>query len=132
VAEELGDRILVVDDNRDAADSLAAILEIMGARTSVAYDGEDALAKAAGLQPSIAILDIGMPRMDGYELARRLRADPQHDGLALVALTGWGQDSDRERIASAGFDRHLLKPVDIAELTQTLSRLSSRSPDARS
>jgi CheY-like chemotaxis protein len=72
-----------------------------------------------------------MPRMDGYELARRLRADPRHDGMALVALTGWGQDSDRERIASAGFDRHLLKPVDIAELTQALSRLSAGFPGVR-
>lgn len=129
--EPLRDRILVVDDNRDAADSLAAILEIMGACTSVAYDGEDALAKAAELQPSIAILDIGMPRMDGYELARRLRADHRHDRIALVALTGWGQDRDRERIASAGFDQHLLKPVDIDELTRALSSLSTKVPGAR-
>jgi signal transduction histidine kinase/ActR/RegA family two-component response regulator len=129
--ESLRDRILVVDDNRDAADSLAALLETMGASTSVAYDGQDALEKAVDLQPSIAILDIGMPRMDGYELARRLRADPRHDRMALVALTGWGQDSDRERIASAGFNRHLLKPVDIGELTHALSQLSTKFPDAR-
>jgi signal transduction histidine kinase/ActR/RegA family two-component response regulator len=125
--------IMIVDDNRDAADSLAAVLRLMGATTRVAYDGETALATAAAITPTIAILDIGMPRMDGYELARRLRADPRHKHLALVALTGWGQASDRERIANAGFDHHLLKPVDIAELTSTLVRLSQPTapPKAR-
>lgn len=120
------DNILVVDDNRDAADSLAAVLGLLGATTTVAYDGEDALRKAASVLPSIAILDLGMPRMDGFELARRLRDDPAHEGLALVALTGWGQASDRERAASAGFDRHLLKPVDIADLTRTLEHFARR------
>jgi signal transduction histidine kinase/ActR/RegA family two-component response regulator len=120
-------KILVVDDNRDAADSLAAVLALMGARTCVAYDGADALAKAAELRPSIAILDIGMPMMDGFELARRLRADPMHSHLALVALTGWGQSTDRARIASAGFQRHLLKPVDMDDLTSALQHLSSQA-----
>lgn len=130
VAIALHQNILVVDDNRDAADSLAAVLKLMGATTSVAYDGESALETAATARPSIAILDIGMPRMDGYELARRLRENPKHEHLALVALTGWGQASDRERISNAGFDRHLLKPVDIGELTRTLGKLASQ-PAAR-
>ncbi|MEO7252566.1 MAG: ATP-binding protein [Arenimonas sp.] len=124
----LHDSILVVDDNRDAADSLAAVLGMLGATTTVAYDGEDALRKAASVLPTIAILDLGMPRMDGFELARRLRDDPLHEGLALVALTGWGQASDRERAASAGFDRHLLKPVDIGDLTRTLEHFAHRNP----
>ena len=126
-AQRVHNNILVVDDNRDAADSLAAVLGMLGATTTVAYDGEDALQKAASVLPSIAILDLGMPRMDGFELARRLRDDPLHDGLTLIALTGWGQPSDRERAAAAGFDRHLLKPVDIADLTRTLEDFAQRS-----
>jgi signal transduction histidine kinase/ActR/RegA family two-component response regulator len=123
----LPDTVLIVDDNRDAADSLAAVLSLMGATAAVAYGGEEALAKAAEVNPSIAILDIGMPLMDGFELARRLRQQPGHRQIALVALTGWGQDSDRQRISAAGFDHHLLKPVDIGELTSTLRGLSSRA-----
>jgi signal transduction histidine kinase/ActR/RegA family two-component response regulator len=120
------DNILIVDDNRDAADSLAAVLELLGATTTVAYDGDDALDKAGQVEPSIAILDIGMPRMDGFELARRLREQPRLRNIALVALTGWGQSSDRQRIAAAGFDRHLLKPVDFSELASTLEQLAER------
>ena len=118
--------LLIVDDNRDAADSMATLLELMGSRTTVAYDGESALLKAAEVLPSIAILDIGMPRMDGCELARRLREDPIHQGMALVALTGWGQQAERQRIASSGFDLHLLKPVDIDHLAAMLEKLSRR------
>jgi signal transduction histidine kinase len=124
----VNDNILIVDDNRDAADSLAAVLELLGAQTAVAYDGEEALQKAAAMRPSIAILDIGMPHMDGCELAQRLRKDPEHAGLGLVALTGWGQSADRKRIDAAGFDRHLLKPVDIADLMKVLQQLSQREP----
>jgi len=120
----IANNILVVDDNRDSADSMASMLDSLGATTAVAYDGEEALRKAAEMRPSIAILDIGMPLMDGCELARRLRSDPIHEGIVLVALTGWGQTTDRERIASAGFDRHLLKPVDIGKLTHILQRLT--------
>ena len=115
--------ILVVDDNRDAAESLAALLDILGARTAVAFNGADALAKADSFRPSLAILDIGMPGMDGCELAKRLRGHPQHSGTALIALTGWGQPDDRVRIAQAGFDHHLLKPVDMAQLSAALQRL---------
>lgn len=114
-------RILVVDDNRDAADSLSELLRSMGASTVVAYSGEDALQRMQA-EPAarVAILDIGMPGMDGYELARRFRAQPASRGMLLIALTGWGQQADRERVAAAGFDHHLLKPVDIAQLTALL------------
>ena len=112
----LGASILVVDDNRDAADSLGVLLGALGADTRVAYDGVEALALAAQWQPEIAVLDVGMPGMDGCELATRLRADPRHQALTLVALTGWGQPADRARIAAAGFTHHFLKPLDLQDL----------------
>ena len=120
-------RILVVDDNRDAAESLATLLELLGAQTAVAFNGTDALAKAEDFRPSLGILDIGMPGMDGCELARRFRAHPLHHGMGLVALTGWGQPDDRVRIARAGFDHHLLKPVDMKDLSAALLKLAQRS-----
>jgi CheY-like chemotaxis protein len=119
-------RILVVDDNRDAAESLAALLGLLGAQTAVAFSGTEALRMAEGFEPTLGILDIGMPGMDGCELARRLRAHPQHHGMGLIALTGWGQSDDRVRIARAGFDHHLLKPVDEEELSLTLRKLGQR------
>ncbi|MET3495100.1 hybrid sensor histidine kinase/response regulator [Variovorax boronicumulans] len=122
--------ILVVDDNRDAAESLVALLEIIGARTAVAFNGPDALKQAESFRPTLAILDIGMPGMDGCELARRLRADPALEGLTLVALTGWGQPDDRARIAQAGFDHHLLKPADMQELSTALRQLEQRGASA--
>jgi CheY-like chemotaxis protein len=113
--------VLIVDDNRDAADALGELLRSMGATTRVAYSGDAALRMVAdGPPPGLAILDIGMPGMDGCELATRLRADPALAGLILVALTGWGQHGDKERIALAGFDHHLLKPLDLTALISTL------------
>jgi len=108
--------MLIVDDNRDAADSLSELLAAMGAQTLVAYNGEDALKLAEAYAPQIAVLDIGMPGMDGCELARRLRVSPTNADMLLVALTGWGQQGDRERVAAAGFNYHLLKPVNLPEL----------------
>lgn len=122
-------RILVVDDNRDAAESLAALLELLGAQTAVAFSGTDALKKAESFDPSLGILDIGMPGMDGCELARRFRAHPRHRGMGLIALTGWGQPDDRARIAQAGFDHHLLKPVDVESLSATLRKLGRHGRD---
>jgi len=118
----LNGNILVVDDNREAADTLANLLKKIGAKTSVAYSAEEALRAADAFRPSVAILDIGMPGMDGCELARRLRAHADHAGILLIAMTGWGQPRDRARIASAGFDHHLLKPPDIAILAPLLQR----------
>ncbi|MCW5624009.1 MAG: response regulator [Burkholderiales bacterium] len=109
--------ILIVDDNRDAADTLGELLTAMGASVFVAYGGTEALRIARDVRPALAILDIGMPEMDGCELARRLRADPVlAEDIMLVALTGWGEQGDRDRIAAAGFDHHLLKPLELAQL----------------
>jgi PAS domain S-box-containing protein len=108
-----GQRILVVDDNQDAADTLAMLLEADGARASAVYDGLSALAALAALRPHTVMLDLGMPDMDGFEVARRIRADPAWSGVRIVALTGWGQEGDRERTRGAGFDFHLTKPVDL-------------------
>ncbi|WP_256856501.1 ATP-binding protein [Variovorax sp. KK3] len=114
-ASALEATVLVVDDNRDAADSLAELLGSMGASTLVAYGGEEALTLSRDHAVDIAVLDIGMPGMDGCDLARHLRAAPGGGQLKLIALTGWGQRGDRERIAAAGFDHHLLKPLNLPE-----------------
>jgi len=121
-SEILSGNILIVDDNREAADSLSILLRTMGATTAVAYGGNEAMALATRVRPSIAILDIGMPGMDGCELARHLREDPRNSRMVLIALTGWGQADDRVRVSAAGFDHHLLKPVDIAEILPLLRR----------
>jgi signal transduction histidine kinase len=116
-----GQRILVVDDNRDAADTLALLLESHGAAVHVAYGGEAALAALNGFRADTVLLDLGMPGMDGFEVARTLRADPRRAGLRILALTGWGQDSDRRRTREAGFDHHLTKPVDFDALETWLT-----------
>jgi len=122
--QPLGQRaVLVVDDNRDAAESLAELLRIEGATVYTAHSGEEALAVAAERPIDAAVLDIGMPGMDGCELARRLRANPSRKraGLQLIALTGWGQQDDQRRVVDAGFDHHLLKPAGAEQLTALLS-----------
>jgi CheY-like chemotaxis protein/anti-sigma regulatory factor (Ser/Thr protein kinase) len=113
-------RVLVVDDNRDAAESLGMLLKLLGADVQVAYNGVDALRLFAEYQPAVVLLDIGMPGMDGYEVARRLREMPGSAGVSLIALTGWGQAEDRYRSESAGFDHHLVKPADIQTLQNVL------------
>jgi signal transduction histidine kinase len=105
-------RILVADDNRDAADSLAYMLRLAGHEVRIAYDGQQAVDLVETFRPALALLDIGMPRLNGYETARRLRKDAHGAGMTLVALTGWGQPDDRNRSLAAGFDHHLVKPVD--------------------
>jgi len=104
-------RVLVADDNADAAESLASLLALDGHDIRTAYDGFDAVEQAGAFRPELVFLDIGMPRMDGYEAARRMRSMPELDGVMLVALTGWGTEADRARSRAAGFDRHLLKPA---------------------
>lgn len=104
-------RVMVVDDNRDAAEGLALLLGLLGAESRVAHDGAAALAVLQQWLPQLLLLDIGMPGMDGYEVARRIRADRRYDALTLVALTGWGQEEDRRRARAAGFDDHLVKPA---------------------
>ena len=109
-------RILIVDDNRDAADSLALLVEGQGAEVSVAYEGGGALAMMHVFNPDLVLLDLGMPGMDGYEVARRIRQLPNGQGITLIAVTGWGQDDDRRMGRDAGFDHHLVKPVSLAIL----------------
>ena len=122
VAAPQGRRILVADDNQDAANSLAMILELGGHDVRVAHDGRAALSVAQAFRPCTALLDIGMPHLTGYEVAKALREEPWGAGVCLVALTGWGQESDRQRAIDAGFDHHLTKPVDIDVLEALLSR----------
>ena len=113
-------RVLVVDDNADAAGTMAMLLELHGHVTREAGDGPAALATAAEFQPQMVLLDIGLPGMDGYEVARELRASPVTRGATLVALTGYGREEDRQLSLAAGFDHHLVKPVDLEELQRLL------------
>jgi CheY-like chemotaxis protein len=110
------ERVLVIDDNADAADSLAALRRLQGHEVRTAHSGEDGIASAAAFQPNLVLLDLGMPRMDGYEVARRLRAMEGGARLTLVAVSGWGQASDRRQTAVAGIDYHLTKPLEEGQL----------------
>ncbi len=114
-------RVLVADDNRDSADLLAELVHQLGSEVSLAYDGEEAVEMARTFQPDVAVLDIGMPKMDGYEAARRIRSESGARSLKLVALTGWGQAEDRRRAREAGFDEHLVKPVELSTLRELLT-----------
>jgi PAS domain S-box-containing protein len=114
-------RVLVVDDNEDAADSLGMLLQFLGAEVMVVHDGKSALAAMKSFRPAVVLLDLGMPEMNGLEVARRVREDPEHKGMTLVALTGWGQREDRRRTHEAGFDYHLVKPADVSTLQSILS-----------
>jgi CheY-like chemotaxis protein len=113
-------RVLVVDDNDDAVAMLRGVLEQLGCTVETAHDGPSALDKVRAFQPDIALLDIGLPVMDGYELARRMR---EQAAVYLVAVTGYGQESDRSRARDAGFDRHLVKPVDVGQLARIVREL---------
>jgi signal transduction histidine kinase len=116
-----GLRVLVVDDNQDAADSLGELLGALGYQATVAYDPAQAIALASGSMPDVAILDIGLPGMDGFELAGHLRGLPASAALRLIALSGYGQENDKSRSRDAGFAAHLVKPVNIADLQTSLS-----------
>jgi len=114
-------RVLVVDDSEDGAESLAMLLQLSGHETHIAHDGVEAIEAAERLRPDVVLLDIGLPRLNGYEVGSRLRKKPWAKDLALVALTGWGQDEDRHRSREAGFDAHLVKPVDYGALLKLLA-----------
>jgi CheY-like chemotaxis protein/anti-sigma regulatory factor (Ser/Thr protein kinase) len=116
-----GRRIMVVDDNRDAADSLGELLRTLGADVCVAHSGAEALRALTAARPAVVLLDLGMPTMDGYEVARRIRARPEGRDVVLIALTGWGQEDDRRRSREAGFDHHLIKPADLQALQTALA-----------
>ena len=120
-SEPIGKRVLIVDDNEDAAELLAEMLAIWGYATRTAYDGPSALALLDSFHPEAAVLDIGLPVMDGYELARMIRSRVAHADIQLLALTGYGQADDFQRTAQAGFDHHLVKPVDTARLAALLA-----------
>jgi len=109
-------KVLVVDDNLDAASGIEALLRIDGHEVRVALDGEQGLAAFADFEPDVVILDIGLPKVDGYEVARRMRGMPQGRGLLMIALTGYGQAEDRQAALEAGFDRHFVKPADALQL----------------
>ena len=115
--------VLVDDDNRDAADSLAMLLQFLSADVAVAYNGREALERFAPYQPSLVLLDIGMPEMNGYEVAQAIRARADGERTVLVAPTGWGQEDDRRRAREAGFDHHLVKPADLETLQGLLAAL---------
>ncbi len=118
-------RILVVDDNRDSAKSLAMLLTIMGNETQTAHDGLEALDVAAAFRPDVTLLDIGLPKLNGYDVCRRLRQEAWGKGMVLIALTGWGQEEDKRRSLAAGFDSHLVKPADPAALEKLLTGLTA-------
>lgn len=118
-------RILVVDDNHDSALSLAMMLSIMGHETRTAHDGESALSTAQSFLPDVVLLDIGLPKLNGYEVAQRIRGSPWGASMFLIAVTGWGQDEDRQRSTEVGLNLHMVKPVEPAALEKLLARLAA-------
>jgi CheY-like chemotaxis protein len=116
-------RILIIDDNADAAESLAMLLRLMGHTTRVAHSGKTGLEAARGYAPEIVFLDIGMPEMNGYEVARRLAAEQRERPATLVAITGWASDEDRQQSRAAGFDFHLTKPVETEAVERLLGEI---------
>ncbi|MBC7625224.1 MAG: response regulator, partial [Aeromicrobium sp.] len=117
-------RILVADDNLDAAESLAMLLTLEGNETRMAHDGLEALDVAATFRPDVMLLDIGMPKLNGYEVCRRIRQEAWGKSIVVIALTGWGQEDDKRRSLSAGVDSHLIKPVDYAALKKLLTAVT--------
>lgn len=122
-AAEVKRRILVVDDNVDSAESLAMLMEITGHEVKMAHDGLEAVEKAESFQPEVILLDIGLPKLNGYEAASKIREQTNGKEIKLIALTGWGQEEDRQRSKEAGFDAHIVKPVDHDELTKLLDSM---------
>jgi CheY-like chemotaxis protein len=120
------ERVLVVDDNRDSANSLGLLIRFLGAEAEVVHGGAAALTAVETFRPTVVLLDIGMPGMDGYEVAKRIRSRDDHANILLIALTGWGQEEDRRRAKAAGFDHHLVKPADIVSLQTLLASQESR------
>lgn len=124
-------RVLIVDDNLDAAATMDIMLSLLGHETFVGHDGLEAIEKAKAHLPDVVLLDIGMPNMNGYEAAKVIRSHEWGQKMTLIALTGWGQESDKDESRTAGFDHHLTKPVDVSELTALLSTVNPRQDTAR-
>ncbi len=120
-------RILVVDDNRDAAASMAMMLQLLGNEVRTAHDGVEAVEAAEQFRPEVILMDVGMPRLNGYEATRRIREQPWGHDMAVIALTGWGQDGDRAKSKEAGCDGHLVKPVNLPDLEKLLAELPGSS-----
>lgn len=118
-----GRKVLVVDDNVDGAEMLSMLIGILGHDTRTANNGLTAIEIAKTYQPEVILLDLGLPEIDGIEVCRRLRADPQFSKTTIIALTGWGGDEDRRKTSEAGFDRHLVKPVESGALEEVLRSL---------
>jgi CheY-like chemotaxis protein len=118
-------RILVVDDNHDSALSMAMMLQIMGHDTRTAHDGESALSTAETFLPEVVLLDIGLPKLNGYEVAQRIREKTWGESMYLIAVTGWGQDEDRQRSSEVGLNLHMVKPVEPAALEKLLATLQA-------
>jgi CheY-like chemotaxis protein len=116
-------RILVVDDNPDSALSLAMMLSIMGHDTRTAHDGESAVSTAESFRPDVVLLDIGLPKLNGYEVAQRIRTSSWGESMFLIAVTGWGQDEDRQRSSEVGLNVHMVKPVEPSALQKLLADL---------
>jgi CheY-like chemotaxis protein/two-component sensor histidine kinase len=125
-------RILIVDDNRDAADTLGRLLRIVGHDVRTAYDGEQGVQAANEFRPHAMLLDIGMPKLNGYDACRHIRQEPWGKNIVLVAVTGWGQDQDKQKAEEAGFDRHMVKPVEPKRLMRLLEELCVRGTAAES
>lgn len=118
-------RLLVVDDNRDSVDGLSTLLRLMGNDVHVAYDGDEAVTVAHSSRPDVVLLDVGLPLRNGYDVARLIRSESWGREVVLIALTGWGQEQHRKRSREAGFDHHLVKPVDPKLLMTLISELSA-------
>ena len=123
-------RILVVDDNHDSALSLAMMLSIMGHETRTAHDGESAVATAESFLPEVVLLDIGLPKLNGYEVAQRIREQEWGTSMFLIAVTGWGQEEDRQRSSEVGLNVHMVKPVEPSALEKLLASLSQDDSDS--
>ena len=124
---ERGCEVLVVDDNIDAAQSLAMLLEMSGHDVRLAYDGQSALEATLNYRPDVVLLDIGLPGLNGFEVAKRIRQQPTLNHIVLVAMTGYGQETDRQRSQESGFDHHLVKPADLGELQKILTTVSEKA-----
>ena len=118
-----GLRVVIVDDNHDSADSLAMLMQLTGNKTYMAHDGVEAVEAVEKYRPEVLLLDIGLPGLDGHEVCRRVRQQPWGKDIIVIALTGWGQEDDRRKSEEAGFDGHLVKPVDFEQLSQALREM---------
>ena len=121
-------RVLIVDDNQDASETLATLLELSGHIACVANDGEQALALASSFQPDVVLCDIGLPGLNGYDVCRQLKAVVSSRATCVIAVTGWAQDKDKQKALEAGFDHHMVKPVEPLALFGLLGRVSATKP----